>query len=317
MTFTEFDKITLLFIGLGFIAEMILLVLTKKFNKLKQYFSTLIILIILCQALLIYGSYIEPRWIDVRHENIQLNENGNSELKVVIVSDFHVGPYKQDDFVAKAVEKINEQNPDLVLMPGDFIYSYPDQADFLYPLADLEAELGVYAVLGNHDYGVGRKNKDDYNAEGAIAKSEYVVQKLEEFGVTVLRNEIVEIDHDNKLKLLGLEDIWGSRFDFNMDEFDISDDDTVIFLEHNPDIVLYDEAEFSDLIISGHTHGGQIRLPFWGPVPELPTVLGKEYDYGQFEYEGKQLYITKGIGEMGPRARLFARPEIVVVKLSY
>ena len=89
-----------------------------------------------------------------------------------------------------------------------------------------------------------------------------------------------------------------------------------ILLAHNPDAIYLPGAEQVDLILSGHTHAGQIRLPWIGPVPSVGTELGKDYCYGLFKKEDTLLYVSSGIGESGPRARFFSLPEIALINID-
>lgn len=319
MVFTIFDKITFVALVLGLGVQLLAWLVQRRRPSYRKFALPVIVIIILCQLTLLYGSFVEPRWIEVKHEQIKLASEPSTELKVILLADYHLGPYKQDDYVRRTVQMINAQNPDVVLIAGDFIYSAADQVEFFEPFSQVEARYGIYAVLGNHDYGLTRTNQDDNVADGAIEKSDYVYEKLEEYGIDVLRNENVTLDIEGKeVKLIGLEDMWGNRGDFAEGFADITADDTVLLLEHNPDVILDERSELADLIMTGHTHGGQIRLPVIGSLWKIPTVIGQEYDYGLFSLEtGNQLYITKGLGEMGPRARLFCRPEIVVLELAF
>jgi uncharacterized protein len=316
---TYFDKLTIAYLIASLAIQLLLFaaIIFMKFRSRFLYF--VIIVIAITQAIIIYGSYFEPYRVEVVSETIVINDDLDSQnLKVVLVSDYHLGPYKQDEFVAQTVEMINTLSPDIILITGDFIYSYEYQVDDFYHFAQAKSKYGTYAVLGNHDYGISRSNRQDKGLGGSINKSEYIVQKLEEFGIEVLRNQKITIPIANKeLTIVGLEDLWGGEL-YQKELFeDIQDDDTVIIMQHNPDIILYDEHKYADLIVSGHTHGGQIRLPLWGAIPTLPTSLGKSYDYGLYDLENNgQLFITKGIGEMGPRARLFCRPEIAEINLQ-
>ena len=89
-------------------------------------------------------------------------------------------------------------------------------------------------------------------------------------------------------------------------------------MSHNPDAVLSEiTVEKADLVLSGHTHGGQIRLPWLGSISGMPNILGREYDLGLFDYQGTNLLISAGLGETGPRARLFNPPEIILLNLWF
>jgi hypothetical protein len=316
---TFFDQLTVWIFVLALVAQLVLIFLAWKYRRLAWFVSGLVLILLAGQMTLLYGSLLEPRWVEVRQERVVLDGGSqNQTLRVVFVADFHLGPYKQAPFAQQVVDQINQQKPDLVLIGGDFIYSYQNQADELHPLTNLESAYGTYAVLGNHDYGLTKNNLEDKTAPGAIAKSAYVAEKLEEFGVQVLRNEIRTLNLENgSLQLVGLEDLWGGRTEYQQVLRQVSPQDQVILLEHNPDIVLDEFSHRADLILAGHTHGGQIRLPGAGPLAGTPTALPTEYAYGLFDWnEHTQLLVTKGVGEMGPRARLFCRPEIVVLEVE-
>lgn len=301
---TFFDQLTIFIFLVALIGQVVLVLVGWKFKTLKWWVLPFVLVLLFGQVALIYGSLIEPHWIEVRREQVSFadSEDSTIPLKVAFVADFHLGPYKQSGFAQEVVNLINAEEPDLVLIGGDFIYSYQDQADYLFPLADLQSKYGVFAVLGNHDYGLTQNNLDDKSEPGAIVKSDYVADKLAEFEVEVLRNEIKEIEVEGEVwKLVGLEDLWGGRTDYQDILRQVSFEDRVILLEHNPDIILDEFSHRVDLILSGHTHGGQLRLPGVGALAGTPTVLSPDYAYGLFDWnEHTQLLVTKGVGEMGP-----------------
>lgn len=286
-----------------------------KLKKKKRYISiSIFILSILGLSVIIWGSFFEPNIIKITRYNI---ENQNSiELKLAIIADPHLGPFKDDKFLKTVVEKINYEKPDIVLLPGDFIYHEKEAADNLYPLKDLKSKYGAYAVLGNHDYGVSGVEllgEDNVYKED---KASYVEQKLEEYGVTVLRNENLSIDiNGQEIFIAGAEDLWSEQYDFNKTFEGITKEDYVIFLEHNPDIIEYEASKLGDIIVSGHTHGGQVRLPIIGALT-MPVKIDYNYDYGVYYLDqDRVLLLTKGLGEIGPRARFLCSPEIMVVEI--
>lgn len=254
-------------------------------------------------VVIFYGSFIEPRTLIVNEQEIEIAAQSDQVLRAVVVSDVHVGPYRTGQWVKELVDVVMAQDPEIIFLPGDFIFSHPDQVEMLDGLARLNARHGVYAVTGNHDYegdGVG-----------------YVVASLERFGIEVLENEVDRIKvNDAEVVIAGVSDLW---YDGNTHSTlaDVDEDEVVILLSHNPDAVLLSNADRADLVISGHTHGGQIRLPFLGSVAQVPTMLGNDYDKGLFTYENQQLFISAGAGETGPRARLFNPPEINVLNISF
>jgi hypothetical protein len=350
MQYTFYDIITAVFSLIGFVIIALVTLAYKKKLKIKKLKMNLsnkwlasvsIILILICELTLLYGSVLEPQAISVNAHQIYLNQPPRTvshaqltpaELKIAVISDIHAGPYKGAQFLERVVEKTNAQNPDLVFLVGDYIYSDHSQADQLIPLKSLKARFGKYAVLGNHDYDLGKRLTAAEMGQFTNGQSaDYVASKLKEAGIRVLRNEKEQLKlNDLTINIIGLEDLWGntdlSGFEGQLKS--INPAQTNILLQHNPDLIQFDEALKSDLIISGHTHGGQIRLPIIGAVPPLPTESGKDYDQGLFDLREilqdnanpnikAQLFITNGIGEMGPRARLLCEPEIAILQIIF
>ncbi len=266
--------------------------------------------------LVAYGSIIEPRIISITRERIPFPIH--QTLTIAVLSDFHVGPYKKASFLRRVVTKVNKLQPDIVLLVGDFVLTHevtPEALVALGPLKKLQAPLGIFAVLGNHDHGIYRLFQ---NQSHGIDHSDLVRDELQGFGITVLSNASKTLDIGNaRMAIAGMEDALSGSADIEQTFASIPSEIPVILLSHNPDIILDPLARTSDLIVSGHTHGGQIRLPRIGPVSALPTRIGRKYDQGIFQLEnGGTLAITRGIGESGPRARLFAPPEILLLELS-
>ncbi|OGL70692.1 hypothetical protein A3C17_01760 [Candidatus Uhrbacteria bacterium RIFCSPHIGHO2_02_FULL_53_13] len=254
-------------------------------------------------GVIFYGSFIEPKRLQVVEREVVLSEKVEHQVRVAVISDYHAGPYKNARSMERVVQKVNGLKVDMVWSPGDFIFNNTEQVEMLEPLSRYEAP--IYASTGNHDH--------------EFADVEAVVDRLEAFGVSVLRNEstLVEGQDGGRLNIVGIDDIW---FSPNPPAAlaKVDPDAPVVVIVHNPDFILDPYAKEADLVISGHTHGGQIRLPWIGPVPPLPTKLGRAYDRGVFGFgEEGTLFITQGVGETGPRARLFARPTIDVLTIRY
>jgi hypothetical protein len=126
------------------------------------------------------------------------------------------------------------------------------------------------------------------------------------------------------ITVVGVEDDWHAETDFDAAASNVNAGDIVIMMIHNPDLAPIAADLKPRLMLSGHTHGGQIRLPFFGPVPRLPHWLGRRYDRGLFWFGGQRgqtpvapLVIGQGLGESGPRARLFCPPQIALVTLRF
>ena len=261
-----------------------------------------------------YAAFIEPQIIVVT--KVSITHPLAEPMKIAVVSDPHVGPYKGKPFLRRVVKKLNGLLPDLVLMPGDFVFTRSADPSELAPFADINAPLGTFAVLGNHDVGeyqslIGKR----YSGKD---RGEKIAQKLEEFDVTVLRNEhdLLQLTNSN-IAVAGIDDLWTGHHDLAASLSGISSDTYTILLSHNPSVIDEPHSDSAHLIVSGHTHGGQLRIPGIGPLTTLPTSLGKQFDQGIFELEeDRALAITRGIGESSSRTRFFAWPEILLIEVN-
>lgn len=264
-----------------------------------------------------YGSFVEPHLLVIKKQQIKFSSLPRPTV-VALAADFHAGPYKQTSWMEKTVSAIMASNPDIIVLAGDFVFDDKEQVKYLEPLKKLYAPLGVYAVLGNHDYAADKK--DMLGAEG-LARAQAVAETLKSCGIKVLINKGVKINLINNdfLFLFGVDDIWTGRANLQTALATLGLNNMPhpsIVISHNPDEVSAAENWGADLVLSGHTHGGQIRLPFLGPVPPLPDELGRKYDKGIFDFGKTQLFITNGAGEIGARARLFNPPEVAILTLT-
>lgn len=218
-------------------------------------------------------------------------------LRVVQLSDLHRSRITSDQILRHAVAVANAACPDLIILTGDYVTE--DLAD-IEPCGDilsqLQAPLGCYAVLGNHDH-----------KAGASA----VKTMLARQGIEVLDNGSKRLQ--NGLWLVGLEDSWYGRPDPSRAFRDVRDGEPALVLSHNPvDAEL--ASQHDCVIFSGHTHGGQIRLP-------LPTLRGirsistRNFRAGWFTLGKASLYINRGLGQVGLPLRFLCRPEVSVFTL--
>lgn len=268
-------------------------------------------LLILGSVIVAYGSFIEPQLLTLNKKIIQIKEL--PPLTFAIAGDFHVGPYKKAEDVRRVVKTINKQQPDLVLLSGDFLFDHLSEITLLEPLKDLHARYGVWACIGNHDSG------DHATIQGeryvTEDRSDEVSAFLRERGINVVRDEWVECSTENgALAIAGTDGPWANTMDLEKTFSGLPEDMPVILLAHNPDVVLNPLHNRAALIISGHTHGGQIRLPVIGAL-HIPAETGKKYDQGIFTLSEKTtLAVTKGCGETMARSRLLCVPEVLLVE---
>jgi predicted MPP superfamily phosphohydrolase len=265
-------------------------------------------------CLVVYGSFIEPQMITVTEKTI--SHPLASPLKIAVISDIHVGAYKGEAFVAKAVQRVNALLPDIVLIPGDFILNHDSDLGDLSPLKNIRTTMGTFAVLGNHD--VGEYETLLGTRYTGTDRGERISSALSALGITMLRNqsEVLTLPQ-GKLAIAGIDDIWTGHADLTSALADIDPTVYTVLLSHNPSVIDEPESLKAHLVVSGHTHGGQIRIPGFGPLSRLPTSLGQKYDQGVFEIDDDTtLAISRGIGESSARTRLFATPEILLLRIQ-
>lgn len=240
---------------------------------------------------------IEQVKVPLRHLHAALEG-----FKIVQLSDLHIDPFFQTDFIRAAVTRVNELRPDLVVLTGDYVTRVGEAIFELTPvLAGLNARHGVYAILGNHD----------------MRSSDQVVKTgLRQSGLNLLINEGVAIHKGRgQLYLAGLDDgLWG-RPNFRAAMTNAPSDTPVVLLVHEPDLVdRYSQDPRVALQLSGHTHGGQIRLPGLGAL-NLPD-LGRKYDQGLYRVNSTWLYTNRGLGSIKIPVRINCRPEITELTLT-
>jgi predicted MPP superfamily phosphohydrolase len=219
-------------------------------------------------------------------------------LRIVQLSDLHRSKYTRDRHLRHAVARANAACPDLILLTGDFVTLDPaDIEPCGHILAPLQAPLGRFAVLGNHDV-----------RAGAPA----VERMLTHLGIRVLTNESVLLE--NGLRLVGLEDDRYGTPDPQRAFRGVRDDEPTLVLSHNPvgaELV----AQHACVVFSGHTHGGQIRLPVFTDR-EVRRIGSKHYRAGWFTVGRARLYVNRGLGQVGLPVRFLCRPEISLFTLE-
>jgi predicted MPP superfamily phosphohydrolase len=221
-------------------------------------------------------------------------------LRIAVLSDFHLYPYTPLSFLKRAVEETNRLRPDLTVLLGDFVDQTLEAIEELAPLlGTLNARLGVFGVLGNHDH-----------RKGAPC----VEERLTREGIQILSNRGVSIGTGAaRFHLAGVDSISG-RFDLLAALEGASERMPTVLLAHEPDVA---DAVLKDgraaLQLSGHSHGGQIRVPGLGRFG-LP-IGARKYPFGSYRFDGFFLHTSRGLGTTGAPVRLGSVPEISEVLL--
>jgi len=264
-------------------------------------------------GLVLYSSEIARHELDIVQQTIVIPGLPESfrGFRIVQVSDIHFKEFTEAFFVKLVVHEVNGLKPDLVALTGDFVSYGPIDKRRSVPwfreAAELLAKIQCpqrYAVLGNHD---------------CIVNEAAALDALTAHSIPVLNNAAIPLERDGKrIWLAGIADaisgVPGPDFEKAIPKTARLDDERVILLAHEPDILPTAAKHNVDLMLSGHTHGGQIRLPFLPPI-HLPP-LGRKYIEGHFQLGPTQLYVNRGIGTVDMPFRFNCPPEITVLTLA-
>ena len=275
---------------------------------IKRLLIVFAVLFLIMLSVGVYSYYIEPARLVIHEETLKI-PNWSSRLnnfKVVAISDIHGGShYIDEEKIRKLVELANAQNPDLIVLLGDYVsQTHIAEGALKMPsetvaenLKGFRARYGTYAVIGNHDW---------YYDEAKITR------EFENANIRVLTNEIEQIKvGDETINLWGIEDYWKNRR-VPLEKFNqITDKRNILAITHNPDSLLKTPNEIS-LMLAGHTHGGQVKFPIYGGIA---FVNDPRFMEGFVEVDGKHVFVTTGVGCSGPQLRFRVPPEIAVIKL--
>lgn len=249
-----------------------------------------------------YARLVEPYRYEVRETDIFVRElpDAFEGFRIAQVTDVHHSRIVSIEEVRRVVEVANATKPDLIALTGDYTTSY---RRYIEPCAEalgaLSAPEGVWAVLGNHDH---------------YTDALLTVRALKRNRINVLENANTLIERESeRLQLAGIGDWSWNRSDWARSLYGVDKRRPTVMLSHQPVVLDFPETEGVSLILSGHTHGGQVNLPFIG----APIRYGRDFKYvrGLYERNGTQLYVSAGTGVIGLPVRLGVRPEISVLKL--
>jgi uncharacterized protein len=260
-------------------------------------------LIFLAIALtIVYSRKIEPNWIQITQVPVVMPHLASAfeGYRVVQLTDIHADDWMTRDRLESITRLVNDQHPDLVVLTGDYVTkAAPKYAPTLAGLAGLAAPDGAFAVLGNHD---------QWTDPTGLAAT------LEENGIRVLKNRVETIARGTEqLHIAGVGDVWSQEDDLPKVLEQLPAAGAAIMLAHEPDFA--DEVAATDrfdLELSGHSHGGQVKLPFFKRVTPM---LGRKYPVGRYQVGSLVQYTSRGVGMAKPHVRFNCRPEVTVVTL--
>lgn len=252
-----------------------------------------------------YPVAVEPNWLVVKQVEVPITgmPPALDGLRIGFISDFHRGRFVTEGDIHRAAKHLLRQKPDLILLGGDFV---DDKAEYIHSclsvLSQLESPLGVYAVLGNHDYWT------DPNLIGS---------SIQQSAILLLKNQSMKLKWNGQhFYLVGLDDVWEGRPNRRAAFKGVPHEAMKVLLVHEPDYaeIIKKLPLWLPLQLSGHSHGGQVVIPFWGP-PILP-YLGQKYPAGLQQVSGRDrwVYTTRGVGHLLP-VRFNCKPEVALLIL--
>jgi len=251
-----------------------------------------------------YAFGIEPTWIEVNKLNIIIPRlptqfNGFS---LVHITDIHHGLFVRINYIEKCLKLALNLRPDLIVITGDFVFG---SAAYAKPLASklklVSYKIPTYAVLGNHDYWT-----DDTVIKDQLSRAK----------IYIFKNGHVALERNGgRIWLVGIDDLWAGNPNLHKALEGTKTNEVKILLMHQPDAIENINQGEVDLILCGHTHGGQVTLPLIGP-PLVPSKFGAKYAAGLFKIGDIQMYVNKGIGLIPPPVRFLTRPEIAYITLK-
>ena len=265
---------------------------------------------------LAYGGYyyareIEPKWLNIIEKEIESHRIPESfnDFKILQFSDVHFGFHYDREQLIKLINQIEKMNFDLIVFTGDLtddpsLIAEKQFEEITEELFRLHADYGKYWIYGNHDHG-------GYGTQT-------IKQVMENSGFRLLKNETVLVEKDNDMiSLSGLDDVMLGRPDLNALIDESYEHLFNILLCHEPDFADRTKQYPYDVQLSGHSHGGQIQLPFIGPI--VTPALGEKYVEGHYELGSRplNLFVSRGIGTTRLPFRFLCRPEINLFTLKH
>jgi predicted MPP superfamily phosphohydrolase len=247
---------------------------------------------------MLYGTFIEPTWIEVNTVTLRTTKLKDTTFRIVQISDLHCDVKPRNE--QRLVEIVNDLKPDVVVATGDYLNHPSALPRLVEVLKNLDAPLEGLAVEGNFD-----------------VRSNVCRDAFAEAGFAMLRRDTVVVAKDEEaIGISGLQ--FGRPEAYRELLADLPGDRFNVFLYHMPDLV-EDAAEFPvDLYLCGHTHGGQVALPFYGAVITF-SKFGKRYESGLYHVGATTLYVNRGLGlepRPAPQMRFLARPEVTVFDIG-
>ncbi len=248
--------------------------------------------------------FLEAKWCRLARQTIAVPNlpPAFQGTTVALLADVHHGPFVPLGYVRSIVAMTNSLKPDIVALAGDYVHR---SSDYIGPgieaLGKLRARIGRFAVRGNHD-------NRSFTPITRAALADARLPDLNNAGIWIERGA-------SRLRIGGVGDLWTDGQNLSSALGDARPDDASIVLSHNPDFVETIRDPRVGLVLSGHTHGGQVVVPGYG-APIVPSAYGQKYLHGLVKGPVAQVFVTRGVGTVTPPVRFLCRPEVVLITLA-
>ncbi len=260
-----------------------------------------------------YGRRIEPTWLEVTQHEVLIAELASplEGFRIAHLTDFHAGPRMPLAYLQESVELANRQSADIIVLTGDFIHKGFRHINAMATvLGRLQARHGAFAVLGNHDFSV----RNALGLRRHRRLHDHVAEALQRHGIQVLRNRAHRLELGGApLHVVGVDDLWSRACDLPKAFAGLPLEAPRLLLAHNPHTIERLSGQRCDLVLSGHTHGGQINWPGLGRVLLGPRA--RRYAAGMYRFQDSYLYVNRGVGCGALHFRFGVRPEVAVLHL--
>lgn len=259
-----------------------------------------------------YGTYVSVNRINIVNQQIisaKIPDECNN-MKIAFISDLHYNSFMNKERFQKMIDKINLANPDIILFGGD-LFDSPEsnpvdnetREELITLLKSLQAPYGKFAVLGEED----QENQD-------IKDSMYNIFYYADFELLDNTNVLLHSDGIHSINLVGIDSLLGGTPDITQAMSNVDTSNFTIVLTHAPDLVSQLPLNGIDLVLSGHSHAGQISLPLFGPLVGKPGA--KKYTHGSYEINTTELIVNNGLGTENFDIRIFAPPQCIMLRLT-
>lgn len=248
-----------------------------------------------------YSVFLEPNNVIFERYDLEIPNLGEkwAGKKLIQVSDIHSSEFVRENFIGKIFDRINDEKPDIIVFTGDYVTGRPGYMEAVKNQAKkLKAKIKA-AIIGNHD---------------RWTSETVVVEGLKKAGFRVLIDDVYHLGNGpNSFKIVGMDDLWtgNPNFEKTLREVDLSTE-ACILLSHNPDVFYIAASMGVPVVLAGHTHGGQVKLPFIG-APILPS--GFRFEKGFYTRKRSLMYVNRGLGLIAPPVRFRCPPEVAVFTL--